>query len=287
MNKNILVTGSKGQLGSEIKELAISFPNYCFFYTDVEELDITKKRDIEVYLHKNKIHIIINCAAYTVVDKAESEPILADAINHLAVKTLAELAKEHNLKLIHISTDYVFNGEGFKPYTENHATSPVNTYGKTKLDGEKALQKVNPSGAVIIRTSWVYSFYGNNFVKTMLRLGDEKEELNVISDQVGAPTYAYDLAKFIVEHLLETEKKDLKIYHYTNEGVCSWYDFALEIMHYANKRCSIKPISTSAYPTPAKRPFYSLMDKIKVKEQFNLQIPHWKISLQKCIDKIK
>lgn len=287
MKKNILVTGTKGQLGSEIKKLSESFTNYHFIFTDSKELNITIKEDIADWVLKYKIHSIINCAAYTAVDKAESEPDLADKINHLAVKYLAEVAKENLVNLIHISTDYVFDGRGFKPYTEDEDKNPINIYGKTKLDGEKTLCEINPKGAVIVRTSWVYSSYGNNFVKTMLRLGEEKDELNVISDQVGAPTYARDLASFVLQNLLEPTNKNVTVYHFTNEGVCSWYDFALEIMNLAKRDCKINSIPTSDYPTPAQRPFYSLLNKNKAKKSFNIDIPYWRSSLRHCIEKIQ
>ncbi|MDT0294048.1 dTDP-4-dehydrorhamnose reductase [Mesonia ostreae] len=287
MIKNILVTGANGQLGSEIKQLSESLSNYHFTFTDVDELDITNKQDIESFIIANKIHIIINCAAYTAVDKAESEKQLADEINHFAVKYLAEVAKAKHVQLIHISTDYVFDGKGFKPYTDEDDKNPLNVYGKTKLEGEKALLEINPEGAVIVRTSWVYSSFGNNFVKTMLRLGEDKMELNVICDQVGAPTYARDLASCILQNLLDPTNKEAMVYHFTNEGVCSWYDFALEIMSLGEKECKVKPIPTSAYPTPAQRPFYSLLDKSKIKEDYNIDIPYWKSSLKKCIEKIQ
>ena len=286
MPMNILVTGSNGQLGSEIRFLAPDFKEFNFFFTDVAELDITDKQAIEKYVIDHNIQAIINCAAYTAVDKAESEPELADLINHIAVKNLAEISQEKDLRLIHISTDYVFNGQGYKPYPTDHPTQPVNKYGETKLKGELALKAANPANAVIIRTSWVYSSFGNNFVKTMLRLGEEREEINVIADQVGVPTYARDLADFILEKALHYTAEIVKTDHYTNEGVCSWYDFAREIMELGNKNCMVKPIPTSDYPTPAKRPFYSLMDKSKIKTDFNYKIPYWKESLKMCIERI-
>lgn len=274
-------------MGSEIKELSQVYPNYRFFFTDVEELDICNKKAVGAYVGSNNISAILNCAAYTAVDKAESEPELADKINHLAVKYLAEIAKEQNLRLVSISTDYVFDGRSFQPYFTDHLTDPVNMYGETKLKGENAMKAINPANSMIIRTSWVYSSFGSNFVKTMLRLGEEKEELNVINDQVGVPTYARDLAKFILDHSLEGTNKKVAVYHYTNEGVCSWFDFAREIMELGQKDCKVNPIPTSAYPTPAKRPFYSLMDKTSLKEDFNIEIPYWKESLSECLGKIQ
>lgn len=283
----ILITGSKGQLGSDLKELSINYPEYQFFHTDVEQLDITDKKAIADFVANNDINVIINCAAYTAVDKAESEPGLAKKINHAAVQFLAEIAKEKEVKLIHISTDYVFDGKGFKPYPVDHPTSPVNTYGSTKLDGEMAMKKINPAGSMIIRTSWVYSSYGNNFVKTMLRLGEERDELNVICDQVGTPTYAGDLANFILQKAIFAENEKVETYHFTNEGVCSWYDFAKEIMMQAELDCAVHPIPTTAYPTPAKRPHYSVMDKSGITQDLNYNIPYWKESLIKCINRIK
>jgi len=286
MSKRILVTGAKGQLGSEIKELSNNY-DFDFFFTDVEQLDITDKVAITNFVIENRINNIVNCAAYTAVDKAETEKDLADLINHKAVRNLAEIASKEDIALVHISTDYVFDGNGFKPYTTDHPKSPVNHYGKTKLDGEKAILGFNLKNSFIIRTSWVYSSFGNNFVKTMLRLGEEKTELNVINDQVGVPTYAADLALFILDHLLEAENEHLEIYHYTNEGVCSWYDFAQAIMDLGNRSCKVNAVPTSAYPTPAKRPFYSLMDKESLKQRFAVEIPYWKESLIQCVEKLK
>lgn len=280
---NILVTGSKGQLGSEIKALHQAYHAHTFFFTDVEELDICNKEAVNKYVVQHDIQAIINCAAYTAVDKAESEKDLADRINHLAVKNLAEIAREKKARMIHFSTDYVFDGKGYQPYPTDHPAQPVNMYGETKLNGENAMRAVNPENSVIIRTSWVYSAFGNNFVKTMLRLGEERQELNVICDQIGVPTYAGDLAKFILDHTLEDNHNEVVTYHYTNEGVCSWYDFAKEIMELGGIRCTVNPIPTSSYPTPAKRPFYSLMDKTSLKEDFQTEIAYWKDSLKECI----
>lgn len=285
--KNILVTGANGQLGSEIREISQSYPDYLFFFTSKEELDVCEKKVVSAFIIKNNIDIIINCAAYTAVDKAESEHELADRINHLAVKYLAETAKENQVSLIHISTDYVFNGEGFKPYPEDYPKKPVNMYGKTKLAGEDAIFNVNPANSMVIRTSWVYSSFGNNFVKTMLRLGEERKELNVIADQVGAPTYARDLAEFILSTAVGNKSDKITVYHFSNEGVCSWYDFSKEIMILGNKKCKINPISTSQYPTSAKRPFYSLMDTTKLTQDFEYSIPYWKDSLKECIGILK
>ncbi|MDO9276322.1 MAG: dTDP-4-dehydrorhamnose reductase [Lutibacter sp.] len=284
---NILVTGANGQLGSEIRELETSYPQHHFFFTDLATLDITDKKAIDLFIRENKITAIINCAAYTAVDKAESEPKLADKINRLAVQYLAEAAKVYDCKFIHISTDYVFDGTNHKPYTETDKPNPQSVYGSTKLAGELALQKIDPCNSIIIRTSWVYSSFGNNFVKTMLRLGNEKEELGVIFDQIGTPTFAGDLAKVILEILPKIKNEEVEIFHYTNEGVCSWYDFAKAIFEFTNINCSVKPISTAQYPTAAARPHYSLLDKSKIKENFNVDIPYWKGSLKICLQKIK
>jgi dTDP-4-dehydrorhamnose reductase len=283
----ILVTGANGQLGSEIKSISKDYTEFEFFFTTRQELDICDKQAVASYVLLNNINSIVNCAAYTAVDKAESEPELADKVNHLAVRNLAEIARDKKVKLIHISTDYVFNGKGYKPYPVDHFTDPVNRYGKTKLDGENAMQKVNPENSMIIRTSWVYSSFGNNFVKTMLRLGYERDELNVIYDQVGAPTYAKDLAQFILEEAVMLKNNEIEVYHFSNEGVCSWYDFAKAIMDEAGLKCTVNPIPTIAYPTPAKRPYYSLMDKSMLTGKFNYKIPYWKESLKECINNIE
>jgi len=279
---NILVTGSNGQLGSEIKELSSLYP-YTFFFTCKENLDISNAKALEEYVLTNNITAIINCAAYTAVDKAESDQENANKINHIAVKHLATIAKENDMKLIHISTDYVFDGTNHKPYIETDITNPQSIYGKTKLLGEQALLHVNPQNSIIIRTSWVYSSYGANFVKTMLRLGREKESLGVIYDQVGTPTYARDLAKTILDILPNIKNSTLKIYNYSNEGVLSWYDFAKEIMKMAKLTCKVNPIETKDYPLPAKRPHYSLLNKSKIKNDFGIVIPYWKDSLDDCL----
>ncbi len=282
---NILVTGSNGQLGSEIKELSQN-SNSNFYFTDRSSLDISSAKDIAKYINANSVDVIINCAAYTAVDKAEDDTTNADNINHLAVKNLAQISKDRNIQLIHISTDYVFNGQNFKPYLEDDVTSPNGIYGKTKLDGENAMKAINPSNSIIIRTSWVYSSFGNNFVKTMLRLGKERDSLGVIFDQVGTPTYARDLAKAILDIVPQIENGKVEIYNYSNEGVLSWYDFSKEIMRMAKIECQINPIETSAYPTPATRPHFSLLNKSKIKERFNITIPYWKDSLDECLKKM-
>ena len=282
---NVLVTGSSGQLGSEIRELSPEY-DYHFFFADRNSLDITDINAVKEFVNSNAINAIINCAAYTAVDKAQSDEINADKINHVAVKNLAQIAKEKNLKLVHISTDYVFDGENFKPYTEEDATNPRSVYGETKLAGENAIRAINPPNAIIIRTSWVYSYYGANFVKTMLRLGKERESLGVICDQVGTPTYAKDLAKAILEIMPKIQNSKLSIYNYSNEGVLSWYDFAKEIMKMAKLPCKINPIETKDYPTPASRPHYSLLNKSKIKSAFGLEIAYWKDGLDVCLRRL-
>jgi len=282
MPRNILVTGGNGQLGSEIRELSTKSGDN-FFFTDVSELDITSKEAIEAFVEAKQIDTIINCAAYTAVDKAESEQELADKVNHLAVKNLAEVAKANDIALIHISTDYVFDGQNYRPYLESDATNPKGVYGQTKLDGEKAMIAINPKNSLIIRTAWVYGSFGANFVKTMLRLGKEREQLTVIYDQVGSPTYARDLAQVILDILPQLDKESVEIYNYSNEGVLSWFDFAKEIMKMAKLSCDILPIETKDYPTPATRPHYSLLNKAKIKAKFNITIPYWKDSLDACL----
>lgn len=279
----LLITGSKGQLGSELGLLAEGIPQVTCVATDSTSLNITDRAAVAAFVQDHAIDVIVNCAAYTAVDQAEADKDAADAVNCDAVAGLAQVAADLGCKLIHISTDYVFDGEGCKPYLATDPTSPVNYYGASKLKGEQAMQRINPANSLILRTSWVYSSFGNNFVKTMLRLGSERERLNVIYDQVGVPTYARDLARFILEKAIFTENPSVNIYQYTNEGVCSWYDFAYEIMRLAGLDCKVYPIPTSAYPTPAKRPHYSLMDKEALKAAFDTEIPYWKSSLTECV----
>ena len=280
---NILVTGGKGQLGSELRELASNYLDFNFLFTAVSDLDITDYEAVKIFIERNEINVIINCAAYTAVDNAESEAELADVINHLAVANFARLSKKNNIKLVHISTDYVFDGTNHKPYIETNQPNPQSVYGKTKLNGELALQQINPANSVIIRTSWVYSSYGNNFVKTILRLAKVKDQLGIIFDQVGTPTYAGDLAKVILEILPKIKNNNVEIFHYTNEGVCSWYDFAQVIIDLSKDPIKINPIETSQYSTPAKRPFYSVLSKTKIKSTLDIEIPYWKDSLIKCL----
>jgi len=291
----ILVTGKNGQLGQSINKLINietkieNNPNSNkYTFVGREELDLSSESSISHYFdNNNKFDIIINCAAYTQVDKAEQEAELANQVNHLAVKQLASIANEQQAKLIHVSTDYVFDGESDKPYTETDKTNPINVYGKTKLAGEKALQAVMPTNAIIIRTSWVYSEYGNNFVKTMLRLGKERDELNVVSDQIGSPTYATDLANAILNIVQSIEFKEVgqktQVYHYSNAGKVSWYDFAKEIFKIAKVDCKVNPITMQQYPMPAKRPKNTLMNKDKIVKVFNILHSPWRGPLELCI----
>ena len=284
---NVLVTGANGQLGSELQYLINQEHglNNKFFFTDKDKLDVTKKEEIEKFVKENNINLIINCAAYTVVDKAEEEKELANLINHKAVKYLAEISTENDITLIHISTDYVFDGKNYKPYKEDDKTNPQGIYGFTKLKGEEAFINSNTRG-IIIRTSWVYSNFGHNFVKTMLRLKDRKE-LSIVFDQIGTPTYARDLAKAILEIIDKNYEKlnnfKAEIFHYSNEGVCSWYDFAKAIFDMKGINIKINPIETKDYPTPAKRPYYSVLDKSKIKKELDIKIPYWRESLKICL----
>jgi len=283
---NILVTGSNGQLGSEIKFLSDKYPDYKFLFTDIDELDITEYQDVNNFFSKNSINYIINCAAYTAVDKAEQDTDNARYINVNAFKYLSQIARKYNAFLIHISTDYVFDGKNYKPYTENDPICPTLAYGKTKAEGEAEV-KMHTDKAIIIRTSWLYSSYGNNFVKTIIKYGKERGKLNVVFDQVGTPTYAADLAKTILDIIPKLHSKNcIDIYHFSNEGVCSWYDFAKEIVEISNIKCEINPIETKDYPLPAPRPHFSVLDKSKIKSEFQITIPYWRDSLKICLNKI-
>jgi len=283
---NILVTGANGQLGSEIQSIADQFKNFNFYFCNRNTLDITISNDLESFVIKNKINSVINCAAYTAVDLAEDETEKADLINHIAVANLGKISKKLSLKLIHISTDYVFNGTNHIPYTEEDKTAPIGVYGNTKHKGEIALLKINPGNSVIIRTAWVYSSFANNFVKTMLRLGTQKDSLNIIYDQIGSPTYAKNLAQTILEILPKLTNNDIEILNYSNEGVCSWYDFAKAIFDIKNINCIVNPIPSTAYPTKAKRPHYSVLSKQKIKDKYAIQIPYWQDALKDCLDKL-
>ncbi len=288
MIKNILVTGSYGQLGNELHELADQGLPYHFIWTDVDTLDITDKKALKNFVKKNPIDLLINCAAYTAVDKAEEEKEIAELINTKAVGLLTKTCKENGAKFIHVSTDYVFNGKTFQPYKETDTPSANSIYGISKLKGEEEALKYD--NALIIRTAWLYSSHGKNFVKTMLRLGVERESVSVIFDQIGSPTYAHDLAKAIINIINHANKnnKDFNpgIYNFTNEGVCSWYDFAVSIMKFAELPCKVLPIETKDYILPASRPFYSVLNKSKIRGTFKIEIPYWEESLDKCIKKM-
>lgn len=279
----VLVTGANGQLGLELAGLEHKFPNLNLIFTDKNTLNIVDFEAMESYISTNKIDVIVNCAGYTQVDKAEDEPKIADEVNHLAVKNLGLIAKQHHLKLIHISTDYVFDGNSEIPYKESDATNPQNAYGITKLNGEKALSEINPRDSIIIRTSWLYSEFGNNFVKSMLKLSKEKESITVVSDQIGSPTYAKDLALAILQIIPQIDSDGLQIYHYANKGQCSWFQFAEAIMKIAQRNCLILPITSAEFKTKAKRPKYSLLDTDKIQHTFNLEIPNWEDALRECI----
>ncbi len=284
----VLVIGSNGQLGSEIKELSFEYDKIEFIFKDLPDLNICNAELINTFITEKKINVVINCAAYTAVDKAEENFEIAEKVNSLGVQNLVYALEIVNGKLIHISTDYVFDGSNSEPYKESDLVSPIGIYGITKRDGE--LFVINsPIDSIIIRTSWLYSSFGNNFVKTMLRLGNEKNSLSVISDQIGTPTYARDLAKTCLDILSIADpiSKNGKVYHYSNEGVASWYDFAISIMELGGLNCKVKPIQTKDYPTLAKRPQYSLLNKIKIKEDFKIDIPHWRDSLKKCLNKLE
>lgn len=282
----ILVTGSNGQLGNELRKLKSSYPDYTFIFTDIAELDITNPSAIEAMMSLHQVNTIINCAAYTAVDKAETDTEMAMKINAKAPQYLAETAKKFNALLIHVSTDYVFSGQGFQPYKEDQPCDPQSVYGLTKQKGEEAVVNSHCK-SVIIRTSWLYSAFGHNFIKTMRRYGAERGYLKVVFDQIGTPTWAGDLAKAILDIIPQAKTEGSAIYHYSNEGVCSWYDFAIEILAQSGIPCKVEPIETKDYPLPATRPYYSVLNKNKIKQDFNLTIPYWKESLSKCLFEIE
>ncbi len=287
MPKSILVTGANGQVGREFQRLALGATEegMHFYFTDKESLDISDKKALSDFVQENHISVIVNCAAYTAVDKAETEKALADKINHQAVAYLAQIAEEKQIQLVHISTDYVFDGTSHIPLQEQDKTNPQGVYAKSKHAGEEAILQCNPKGSIIIRTSWVYNHDSHNFVNTMLRLGQERDSIHVVCDQIGTPTYARDLAGDILT-ILQREPdftKDVEIYHYSNEGSCSWYDFAQAIFEITGIGCKVTPVSTEAYPTPAKRPAYSVLNKDKIKQEYSLDIPYWRDALKVCL----
>lgn len=281
---NILITGCKGQLGNEMQLLEKAHPAYTFFNTDVDELDITNQEAVETYIKTHEIDGIVNCAAFTAVDKAEEAKEPCTALNTVAPAYLASAIESRHGWMIQISTDYVFNGKNYRPYLEDDTPSPDGVYGSTKLAGEFGVTKFC-SRAIIIRTAWLYSSFGNNFVKTMLRLGRERDMLGVIYDQIGTPTYARDLAVAIMSIIEQGIRPG--VYHFTNEGVASWYDFTKAIHRIAGiTNCQVRPLKTEEYPTPAKRPHYSILDKSKIKDTYHLTIPYWEDSLRECIEKL-
>lgn len=285
--KTILVTGANGQLGNSIRLLAKHYPQYNFLFTDVDTLDITDPQAVGKAIKDNQVDYVVNCAAYTAVDKAEDDEELCRRLNSYAVGVLGKAAHEAGAKMVHVSTDYVFSGTSYLPYKETDETRPVSAYGRTKLAGEQILQEVCPE-AVIIRTAWLYSEFGSNFVKTVLRLGKERDELRFVFDQIGTPTYAGDLAAAVMAVVAADEKGAYVpgIYHYSNEGVCSWYDFTVKILEIAGIACRVFPIETEEYPTRAVRPPYSVLNKKKIKETYGVTVPHWEESLRVCMEKL-
>jgi len=282
----ILITGANGQLGNEFRQLALNNNNMYFEFTDVNELNITQSDELEAYFSGKHFDYLINCAAYTAVDKAEEEASLANLINVDACEMLALACKKHGICLIHISTDFVFDGKQTGAYSENDIANPLSVYGKSKYDGEKIIIE-NCNNSLIIRTSWLYSSYGNNFVKTIIKKGTETGKLKVVFDQIGSPTYAADLAEAIFYIVLHHKIEGHVLYHYANEGAVSWYDFAMAIVEIANINCTISPVRSWEYPAKAIRPANSLFDKTKIKNDFGIEIPYWRTSLEKCIKKLK
>ncbi len=282
---HILVTGSKGQLGSEIKKVSKDYPTIQFTFVDREEMPLDDNDLIITFLNQLQPNLIVSAGAYTAVDQAENEKELVNQINHFAVATMAKWCSNNHAKLIHISTDYVFDGKSAIPYKESDHTSPINWYGETKLRGEQAIESIMQE-AVIIRTAWVYSEYGNNFVKTMLRLMKDRESIGVVNDQVGAPTYAFDLAKAIMT-IIESDNWVSGVFHFSNEGEISWYDFAKEIQRLSSLNCQVNPVTSDQFPTTAKRPNYSLLDKTKIKQTYKLDVPSWEQSLEECLNILK
>ena len=286
---SILVTGAKGQLGSDLQAISKRYPDNDFIFTDVDELNILNPELLDFFFDKYKITHCINCAAFTAVDLAESESEQARRINVEGPELIAKACRKHNSALIHISTDFVFDGKKRDPYLEDDDPSPLGVYGKTKYEGEKKVLE-HHDGSIIVRASWLYSAYGSNFVKTMIRLGNEKDEISVVNDQVGSPTYARDLATaiMVVTGRLDKGKSELSgIYHYSNQGVTSWYDFAKEVIRLMEISCEVIPIATAEYPTPAERPGYSVLDSSKIKRTFNVEIRPWQDSLKDCLGVIR
>jgi len=281
----ILVTGSHGQLGTELNFLSSMLEKYTFVFAGKDDLDISDETEVRKLFNAEKFDVLINAAAYTAVDKAETEAEAAFRINAQAASLLAQVTREMNCRLVHLSTDFVFDGTIARPLNESDTTAPLGVYGASKLEGEELVSANHPE-AIILRTSWVYSSFGNNFVKTILRLCRERESLKVVYDQVGTPTYARDLAAAILQ-IINSDQWHSGLYHYSNEGVASWYDFAIAIRDFAGLSTTILPIETYQFPTPAARPKYSVLNKMKFKDTFGLSIPYWRESLQKCVDLLK
>jgi dTDP-4-dehydrorhamnose reductase len=286
MTTKILVTGANGQLGNEIKLISRKHSDIHFYFTDVDELDITQITHVENFLKENPVDIIINCAAYNAVDKAEEDEESAFMINSIAVKYISQLALKKKIFFIHVSTDYVFDGIKNMPYTESDIVNPLSVYARSKQEGESQIQSTLKRG-IIIRTSWLYSEYGNNFVKTIIKFAKDRDALNVVCDQVGTPTYAKDLAEVIFKLIPRTNKiREVEIYHYSNEGVASWYDFAKTIVEISGINCQINPVETKNFPLPAHRPFFSILNKSKIKKFLGIDIPYWRESLKDCLQNI-
>lgn len=281
----VLVTGANGQLGNEMRRQSTFHRPHQYFFTDVAELDICDKEAVDAFVKDNAIEVIVNCAAYTAVDKAEDNVELCDKLNHIAPCYLAEAAQKQGAYLIQISTDYVFDGTAHKPYTEEDETCPNSVYGRTKASCEHDIMQLC-AHTMIIRTAWLYSIFGNNFVKTMVKLGREREQLGVVFDQIGTPTFAADLAAAIYTAINKGIVPG--IYHFSNEGVCSWYDFTLAIHRLAGiTTCDVRPLHTDEYPAKAPRPHYSVLDKTKIKQTYGIRIPHWEVSLEKCLEQLR
>jgi dTDP-4-dehydrorhamnose reductase len=285
MKQKILITGANGQLGKELNSISEAFPFFDFIFLGREDLAIHDTQAVKKTFNSKRPQYCINCAAYTAVDKAETEKELATQVNAEAVGVLAAVCREYNTRFVHISTDYVFDGTATDPYKVDAVTNPQSVYGASKLEGEKLAMQFNPE-SIIIRTSWVYSEFGKNFVKTMLRLMSEKESINVVNDQVGSPTYARDLAEAILQ-IISMQQWQPGIYHFSNEGIISWFDFAVAIGEISGSKCKVNPIPTSGYPTPAKRPAYSVMDTTKIRDTFGINIKLWRKSLEECISRLQ
>jgi dTDP-4-dehydrorhamnose reductase len=285
---SVLVTGANGQLGSEIRRISAEYPEISFFFTDIGELDLTNRKAVKDFLDANPVHYLVNCAAYTAVDRAEDEPEAAMLLNGTAPGILASEAARRNIQLIHLSTDYVFDGEKNHPYREDDPVNPRTVYGKTKLGGEKAVRESGKG--IIIRTSWLYSVSGHNFVKTILRLSEEKDRLRVVFDQTGSPTNARDLARAVLEMIREEHRGGRKprydLYHFSNQGICSWYEFALAIVGLSGSECAVEPVESKDYPTRTVRPRYSVLSTAKLRSDYPVDIPHWRDSLRECMKEL-